>query len=99
MSPPDRTAPTLGYELDAEDEATLLVRYETLGMERRSLTRSTGEYAQLEEGRLNGEEEDSVADEPTRVEADLSHLSVVMDMHDELGRGGMAEVTGATQRT
>lgn len=43
--------------------------------------------------------EGSTADEPTRFEVDLSHLSVAMDVMDELGRGGMAEVHAATQRT
>jgi len=97
-APPHRIGPNPGFPVDADAERTLLARYETLGVERSTLTRATEEFESIELDRFDGDEI-SVADEPTRVEADLSHLSMAMDMHDELGRGGMAEVHAATQRT
>lgn len=98
VSTDDLSAPRLGDALDHDDEATLLVRYETLGLERSTLTRAADVFEDVEVSRIDGNE-DSVSDEPTRVEADLSHLSVAMDVHDALGRGGTAEVHAATQRT
>jgi len=90
------TAPRLNLTLDDEDETTLLVRYEALGVQRAELTKPAGAFARIEDDRID---EDSVADEPTRVEADLSHLDLEMDLGDELGRGGLARVEGARQRT
>jgi len=81
----------------SDDEATLLARYETLGVDDNTLRRTQGALEDLVAHRFGGEE--SVSDEPTRFEADLSHLSVAMDITGELGRGGMAAVHAATQRT
>ncbi len=77
-------------------------RYSSLGFSGENLSRTLKPVAAIAEAiRVDGDEvshaDDSV-EEPTCVAADLSNLSLALDVAERVGRGGMADVRAATQK-
>lgn len=103
MDPPtDPSITEPGLTALADDERTLMQRYSSLGFSGQNLSRTLRpEPAIAEAIRVDGDEvshADDEAEDPTRVAADLSSLSLALDVAERVGRGGMADVRAATQK-
>jgi serine/threonine-protein kinase len=85
----------------ADDERTLMQRYSSLGFSGANLSQTLKPHPGIAEAvRIDGDEitNDAPDGEPTRVAADLSSLSLALDVAERVGRGGMADVRAATQK-
>ncbi len=85
-----------------DDERTLMQRYSSLGFSGLNLSRTLRPDPEIAEAiRVDGDEvshADEEPEDPTRVAADLSSLSLALDVAERVGRGGMADVRAATQK-
>ena len=103
MSPPsDQTVTEPELSALADDERTLMQRYSSLGFSGQNFSRTLRPVPAIAEAiRIDGDEvshADEEPEDPTRVAADLSSLSLALDVAERVGRGGMADVRAATQK-
>ena len=102
MAPVDQTVTEPGLSPLADDERTLMQRYSSLGFSGEQFSQALRPVPEIAEAiRIDGDEVSHADEElegPTRVAADLSNLSLALDVQERVGRGGMADVRAATQK-